>query len=922
MNAVCMKDCNGGRIPESEICPPPTKRCADGVEVAVDTVCRKHCNGGLIPESEICPPPPTTKRCADGLEIALSAVCMKDCNGGRIPESEICPTTKRCADGLEVALDAVCMKHCNGGRIPESETCPTTKRCADGVEVALDAVCMKDCNGGRIPESEICPPPTKRCADGLEVALNAVCMKDCNGGRIPESEICPPPTKRCADGLDVAVSAVCMKDCNGRRIPEMDVCPSPPPEFRTETVSCPVEGGYGRRLFEGVYYRRLPAVEAVITGTTADELARKRALECEYYSNRGLAVINARHAYNRGYWGQGVTILSGEDYIRKSHVDFRDASFPDIRHRSDFGLFFGHPTSIAGLLVARRNGKGMHGVAPQAELGGTDMWRGHAVNRARRLIPQSQVISNSNGGFHPRRYYGTFRGEHAHIPGIVGINAIYALTSVPENWDVSTKPYLSTYLTIIASSDVVYVHGAGNDALREDSPVIVRICDNPGKYYCADLDSERPEITVAASTAIAEFVDSISGPLRDLTLSPLNPSPESLVPFAFPDMEKHWLSVVNLGVGNTLHASSNQCRQTKNWCVAAPGERTYSTLLNGDEEWGNFGGTSAATPHVAGALAVMRSAAQEISMTVHRRILLTTTTDLGAPGVDEVYGHGLVNLSAAIVMIEARKTPPMDGLFRSFSPLELGGMVPSEFAHLGDKIGDAEIAVKLADNFYYNAPLSKLLRPTAKAKTPLGDIGAEMTAPIIAASSSGFAAAGDGENNFALRWNGLGENTALMAEYAQSESESGIWEKSASGKILLRRNLFGGLSAFGEYERKRLQSDIGGGGFLAGTDNAQADGWLAGMEWTADERGKSRFRFWAKERMRLSGGDLIMRYPHYDGDLRVREKRVPLREKGERIWSAGYASVMGVGGEWTAAAAYNSGTGEKKLSARWEWELR
>ena len=193
---------------------------------------------------------------------------------------------------------------------------------------------------------------------------------------------------------------------------------------------------------------------------------------------------------------------------------------------------------------------------------------------------------------------------------------------------------------------------------------------------------------------------------------------------------------------------------------------------------------------------MMKSAAQEISITVHRRILLTTATDLGAPGVDEDYGHGMVNLSAAIDMIEARKTPPMDGLFRSFSPSELGDMLPSEFAHLGDKIGDAEIAVKLADDFYYNAPLSKLLRPTAKAKTPLGDIGAEMTAPIIAASSSGFAAAGDGENNFALRWNGLGENTALMAEYAQSESESGIWEKSASGKILLRRNLFGGLSAF------------------------------------------------------------------------------------------------------------------------------
>ena len=848
----------------------------------------------------------------------MNAVCMKDCNGSRIPESDICPpATKRCADGLEIAVSAVCMKDCNGRRIPESDICPpATKRCADGLDVAVSAVCMKDCNGGRIPESDICPPPTKRCADGLEIAVSAVCMKDCNGGRIPESDICPPPTKRCSDGVEIAVGAVCMKDCNGRRIPEADVCPSPPPGFRTETVSCPVEGGYGRKL---------PAVQTVIAGTTADELARKRALECEYYSNRGLAAINARHAYNRGYWGQGVTILSAEDFIRKSHVDFGGDSFSNIRSKvDDFYLTRQHATNVAGILVARRNGKGIHGVAPQAALGGTSLWQtggGFWLERAHRLISQSQVISDSSGPFTGATgYHGTFRGEHAHISG-VGQNALYALVSVPENWLDSTKANLSTYVAIIASSDIVYVHAAGNDALREDSTVFVRRCDAPVNRF-GICDGDEVIATVAASTAIAEFVDSDAGPLRDLAVSPLNPGPNALVPFLLPEMEKQWLVVVNLAIGNTLHASSNQCRQTKNWCVAAPGHETYSTADTGDEIWIGFGGTSGATPHVAGALAVMRSAAQEISMTVHRRILLTTTTDLGAPGVDEVYGHGLVNLSAAIVMIEARKTPPMDGLFRSFSPSELGDMLPSEFAHLGDKIGDAEIAVKLADDFYYNAPLSKLLRPTAKAKTPLGDIGAEMTAPIIAASSSGFAAAGDGENNFALRWNGLGENTALMAEYAQSESESGIWEKSASGKILLRRNLFGGLSAFGEYERKRLQSDIGGGGFLAGTDNAQADGWLAGMEWTADERGKSRFRLWAKERMRLSGGDLIMRYPHYDGDLRVKEKRVPLREKGERIWSAGYASAMGVGGEWTAAAAYNSGTGEKKLSARWEWELR
>ena len=337
LDAVCMKDCNGGRIPESEICPPPTKRCADGLEVALDAVCMKDCNGGRIPESEICPPP--TKRCADGLEVALNAVCMKDCNGGRIPESEICPPpTKRCADGLEVALNAVCMKDCNGGRIPESEICPPpTKRCADGVEVAVDTVCRKHCNGGLIPESEICPPPptTKRCADGLEIALSAVCMKDCNGGRIPESEICPPPTKRCADGMEIAIDAVCMKDCNGGRMPEADVCPRPSPMHRSHS-HC-----------------------------TADCAA-----------GWSLNAMQAGHAYARGYFGQGVTVGIYESGILATHEDLISNVVITSTAYTSNPMYNGivltppgnyHANPVFGIVVAKRNGKGTHGVAPQAK---------------------------------------------------------------------------------------------------------------------------------------------------------------------------------------------------------------------------------------------------------------------------------------------------------------------------------------------------------------------------------------------------------------------------------------------------------------------------------------------------------------------------------------------------------------------------
>src|SRR5207244_5053579 len=59
-------------------------------------------------------------------------------------------------------------------------------------------------------------------------------------------------------------------------------------------------------------------------------------------------------------------------------------------------------------------------------------------------------------------------------------------------------------------------------------------------------------------------------------------------------------------------------------------------------------GTSMATPHVSGALALVWSLAPNVSADHVRNVLLSTATDLGAPGFDTDYGFGLVNaLSAA-----------------------------------------------------------------------------------------------------------------------------------------------------------------------------------------------------------------------------------------------------------------------------------
>lgn len=160
----------------------------------------------------------------------------------------------------------------------------------------------------------------------------------------------------------------------------------------------------------------------------------------------------------------------------------------------------------------------------------------------------------------------------------------------------------------------------------------------------------------------------------------LNPSPEAApfadtlasLPRALPALEPYWLSVVNLDKNLTLSTGSARCGYSMNWCLAAPGSDIDSTTLSGEIDYellhnakgevdgvkvtgdrpvfgyANYSGTSMATPHVTGALGLLMERFPYLDNPQVRDVLLTTARDLGAPGVDDVYGWGLVDLKKAI----------------------------------------------------------------------------------------------------------------------------------------------------------------------------------------------------------------------------------------------------------------------------------
>jgi len=162
-----------------------------------------------------------------------------------------------------------------------------------------------------------------------------------------------------------------------------------------------------------------------------------------------------------------------------------------------------------------------------------------------------------------------------------------------------------------------------------------------GIYWATDNGAQVINMSIGTDVDTSVLKEAIRYASRKGVLMTAAAGNESGSPCSYPAAYGEVICVVATDSSNRLASFSNIGGE-----LAAPGVSNYSTFLGSTYRY--LSGTSMASPHVAGSLALVREACQTCTGTELRDILRETAIDLGEEGYDIIFGYGLVDLVAAI----------------------------------------------------------------------------------------------------------------------------------------------------------------------------------------------------------------------------------------------------------------------------------
>jgi len=334
------------------------------------------------------------------------------------------------------------------------------------------------------------------------------------------------------------------------------------------------------------------------------------------YTRDVLSKTGVPLAWGKGYTGRGVTVGVIDQGFDLSHTDIR----PNVLATKNFAIVSysqllnntvtsgTHGTMMASIIAGAKDSKGTVGVAPnaklllaQAGLGGEYLAiQEQAVFSSLNWLSMSgaQIINMSFGMNYDSNFIRSVRSNP---------QGIFFAPAITDN---------SKFYAVATDRNSILVAAAGNQGLLYSQV--------PATY--AAMTNSTGQLVLGGKMVIVGSVDNNNNIA------------------SFSNRAGHICQTV----------SGLRCLDpvlTRNFFVVAPGVNIVAAVPNQigktQNTTGLTSGTSASAAYVSGGLALMKQAWPQMRAEQLVNQLLTTTKDLGAPGVDDTYGRGLVDFDRA-----------------------------------------------------------------------------------------------------------------------------------------------------------------------------------------------------------------------------------------------------------------------------------
>ena len=315
--------------------------------------------------------------------------------------------------------------------------------------------------------------------------------------------------------------------------------------------------------------------------------------------SRHLVDTNTLAAHEAGFTGRGVRIGFLDSGVNRDHPALRDRVVANLTYIGPGNNLTvddvsGHGTAVAQIAAGRPFGTWPGGVARDAEL------------VSARIISDEPPEDDGSGG-----------GNE--IDGALGLEPIHRdlinrnVKVMNNSWgglywnDLSVTPAIAAeYRPFILEHGGLVVFASGNSGFASPSDTAAL----PSKQ---GTNGSRPAA----------------------------------------DLERGWLTVSALAEGSRteLASYSNACGVAMRYCLVAPGTVIVTGTDNAPDapDYWRYSGTSLAAPLVSGAAALVWEAFPYFDNDLVRQTILGTATDIGAPGVDAVFGYGALDVGKAVL---------------------------------------------------------------------------------------------------------------------------------------------------------------------------------------------------------------------------------------------------------------------------------